>query len=567
LEKNMRNKMKNNFKPGKIYELGGLATLCLAMNFAHAETLISNVHGYTLNAKQKLLHFEALAIDDEGKVLATGQNKKLSKKYPKAQHIVMHGETILPGLIDAHGHVFELGTGASQLGLRATTTLQEAQTAIAQYAAKYPNHQWILGGEWNQAIWKLGRFPDSKEIDAIVADRPVWLRRVDGHAGWANSKAMQLAGITRDTPSPAGGKIEKDANGEPIGILVDNAMNLMERVLPAQSEVERRAALDAALTQLKKLGLTSVHDAGVGAEQDALYREYATSGKLTTRVYGMISGVDQFFDVVSAKGPLQSMANDAYSLRAVKLYSDGALGSRGAALQQPYSDAPQTKGLLFVPDQQMKSMVQKAATKGYQVNVHAIGDAGNKQVLDSFAALPASANASVLRHRVEHAQVLTLPDIARLGQLHVIPSMQPTHATSDMNMAEDRIGKERMQGAYAWQTFLKQGSRIACGSDFPVEDANPFWGIYAAVTRQDFEHKPEKGWYRNQAMSLLQAFRCFTLDAAYAGNQEKVLGSLEKGKWADFIVIDKDLFKMPVEDIYKISVLQTWQAGRQVYTK
>lgn len=544
------------------------AFTCLS---AQADTLLVGANGYTLDAGKKLLHFQAMAIDDAGRVLATGSNAQLRKKYATATQIDLAGKTVLPGLIDAHGHIFELGFAESQLSLRVTNTLAQAQQAIAQYALKHPQHQWILGGEWNQEIWKLGRFPTAHEIDAVVTDRPVWLSRVDGHAGWANTKAMQAAGITRTTPDPVGGKIERDANGDATGVLVDEAMAIMDRVLPEKNDTERRGALDAALSQMRQLGLTTAHDAGVSREFDRLYREYATQGKLTTRVYGMISGVDKFFDEVSANGPLMSWADDKYALRAVKLYSDGALGSRGAALLQPYSDAPQTKGLLFSADEAMRSMVTKAALKDYQVNVHAIGDAGNRQVIQSFAQLAASAgsnaDASKLRHRIEHAQVLALSDIPQVAKLNLIPSMQPTHATSDMNMAENRVGKERIKGAYAWRTFLKQHSRIACGSDFPIESPNPFWGIYAAVSRQDFAQKPEKGWHPEQGMTLLEAFRCFTIDAAYAGHQEKFLGTLEKGKWADFIVVDQDLFKVPVKDIYKTSVLQTWQAGRQVYKK
>jgi predicted amidohydrolase YtcJ len=534
---------------------------------AQADTLFVQANAYTFNTKQQLQKFDAMLVDDKGRVLATGSQKNLQKKNPQAKLVDLGGKTVLPGLIDAHGHVFGLGTAASQLSLRATNNLAEALAAIGLYAKQATQQQWILGGEWNQAIWKLDRFPTVKELDSVVADRPVWLRRVDGHAGWANSKALALAGITKSTPDPAGGKIERDEHGEASGILVDAAMDILEKVIPPQNDVELRIALDAALKQLRSVGLTTVHDAGVDAQSDKLFREYVIQGKLTTRVYGMIGGVDQFFDLVSVAGPLKSLADDRYALRAVKLYSDGALGSRGAALLAPYSDAPHTNGLLFVSDKQMQSMVQKAAARGYQVNVHAIGDAGNRQVIDALASLPKQHDAKILRHRIEHAQVLELSDIPRVAKANIIPSMQPTHATSDMNMAEDRVGKDRIKGGYAWRSFLKQGSKIPCGSDFPIESPNPFWGIYAAVTRQDHQQMPVNGWYPEQAMTVQEAFRCFTLDAAYAGHQEKIVGSLEKGKWADFIVIDQDIFTIPSKDIYKTVVLQTWQAGKQVYAK
>lgn len=544
-----------------------ISTFIMTHAPSYADTLITKANGYTWNAKQSLVRFDAMAVSDAGKILEVGTEKDLLKTYPKAKQISVEGKTVLPGLIDAHGHVFNLGKVQSQLSLRETGNLKQAQDAIAQYAAKFPQHQWILGGGWNQAIWKLGRFPTAKEIDSVVADRPVWLRRIDGHAAWANSKAMKLAGIDRNTKDPVGGKIERDAKGEATGIFVDSAMALMEKVLPPSNESEQRAALDAALKEMRSIGLTSVHDAGVDQSSDALFREYASNGKLTTRVYGMIGGVGSFFDSVSSKGPLMSLGHDKYALRAVKLYTDGALGSRGAALLQPYSDAAHTKGLLFSSNKEMDAMVAKAAAKGYQVNVHAIGDAGNRQVIESYAKLPKANNASVLRHRVEHAQVVALSDINRIVELGLIPSMQPTHATSDMNMAEDRVGAERIKGAYAWRTFLKQGARIACGSDFPIESANPFFGIYSAVTRQDHQGNPVKGWHPEQAMTVEEALKCFTIDAAFAGNQEKLIGSLEKGKWADFVVIDQDILKVPAKDIYKTKVLQTWQAGRLVYQK
>ncbi|PXX47812.1 amidohydrolase [Undibacterium pigrum] len=537
---------------------------CLYAGTAAADTIINNVRGYTFSGAQ-LLQFQALAFDDAGKVIATGKSAELAVRLPNARHVDGGGKTLLPGMIDAHGHVLSLGVSQMQLGLRATANLADAQKAIADYALRFPLNQWIIGGEWNQANWKLGRFPTAQEIDVVVKDRPVWLSRVDGHAGWANSKALQLAGITESTPDPAGGKIEKDAQGKPTGILVDAAMRMVDKVVPPASNAEQRAALNLALLELAKVGVTSVHDAGVSEAADKLFREYADQGKLTARVYGMVRGTDGLFDKVSQQGPLLTYGQDFYSLRAVKLFADGALGSRGAALMAPYSDAPHTHGLLFKTADDMYAMIEKAASKGYQVNVHAIGDAGNRQILDGFARLPASASAS-LRHRIEHAQVVALDDIPRFKQLGILPSMQPTHATSDMNMAEDRVGAERIKGAYAWRSFLKQGSRIACGSDFPIESPNPFWGIHAAVTRQDMAGKPAQGWYASQAMTVQEALRCFTLDAAYAAHQENSLGTLEAGKWADFIIIDQDMLNMPAKDIYKIRVLQTWVAGKQVYS-
>jgi predicted amidohydrolase YtcJ len=531
---------------------------------AHADTVIDHANGYTLNAKGDLVQFESMAFDDKGRIIAVGSAADVAARAPNAKHLDMKGQTVLPGLIDAHGHVFGLGGMLTQLDLSATTSLDGALKAVRDYAGKGAQQDWLLGRGWNQENWKLGRFPTAAELDAVVGDRPVWLQRVDGHAGWANSRALAAAGITRDTPDPVGGKIIRDANGNPTGVMVDAAKELVNKVVPQLSDAQAQQQLDASLREIARVGLTTVHDAGIGVMEDKLYRDYADHGKLTARVYAMIGGTGPEFDQLAKNGPLKSYANDMYALRAVKLYADGALGSRGAALIQPYSDEPQSHGLLFHKNAEIDAMMKKAMRKGYQVNVHAIGDAGNRQILDMFAKEIPATKTAAQRHRIEHAQVVALADLPRFKTLGVIPSMQPTHATSDKNMAEQRVGHERIKGAYAWRTFLQQGSRIACGSDFPVEAPNPFYGIHAAVTRMDHNGMPIAGWYPEQEMSLKEAFRCFTLDAAYAGHQENSIGSLEPGKWADFIVIDRDLFKMSPYDIYKTKVLQTWVGGRAV---
>lgn len=548
---------------GSLLVLAGLGVL----PSAHADTVITNANGYTLNAKGELVQFKALAFDERGRILAVGGNDEVNARVKNARQVDMQGRTVLPGLVDAHGHVFGLGQQLTQLDLSATASLADAIQAIGGYARTNADHAWIRGRGWNQENWKLGRFPTAAELDAVVAERPVWLERVDGHAGWANSRALALAGITKTTPDPAGGKILRDAKGEATGVLIDAAQELVTKVMPAQTEQEARTMLDRSLQELARVGLTAVHDAGIGVLEDRLYRDYADRNKLTARVYAMIGGTDKDFDQLAKNGPLKDYGNGMYALRSVKLYSDGALGSRGAALLKPYSDEAHSHGLLFFKPAEMQAKMSKAMRKGYQVNVHAIGDAGNRQILDIYKKELAAGKRADPRHRIEHAQVVAPEDIPRFKTLGIVPSMQPTHATSDKNMAETRVGPERIKGAYAWRSFLHQGSRIACGSDFPVESPNPFFGIHAAVTRMDHAGQPVAGWYPNQAMSLKEAFRCFTLDAAHAGHQENTIGSLEPGKQADFIVIDRDLFRMPTYDIFKTGVLETWVGGKQVFKK
>lgn len=543
------------------------ALLGLAGLSAHAApTLIEHVHGYTLTGGG-LQRFDALAFED-GKVLATGAGAALAANYPAARHVDGRGRTLLPGLIDAHGHVFDLGFQSVRIGLVDSPSLAAAQAAIRRYGQAHPHLSWLQGGGWNQVIWRTGRFPTAAELDAAVADRPVVLERVDGHAVWVNTAALKSAGITRDTVDPDGGRIERDAAGSPSGVLVDNAMNLVWNVVPPPTDDERRAALQAALGALNAVGLTGAGDAGVTAQQLALYREAADRHRLTVRIYAMIyEDGGTAFDTLLPAGPLVGYGADTLSVRAVKLVADGALGSRGAAMLTPYADAPGERGLLRYSDAVLEAKITQALKSGFQVNVHAIGDAANRQVLNAFERAYQAVGGETLRNRIEHAQIVSLEDIPRFKTLNLIASMQPTHATSDMNMAEARIGPARLQGAYAWRTFLTQGTRIAGGSDFPVESPNPFFGLYSAVTRQDHAGKPPGGWVPEQALTLTEALRAFTLDAAYAQHQEKTLGSLEPGKWADFVLVDRDLFSITQRDLWRTQVLETWVGGRRVYAR
>ncbi len=525
--------------------------------------IIHNVTGYTVKS-ESLFIFQALVFNEEGRIIDAGDND-LIYQYPNATLFDGHGNTLLPGLIDAHGHVLGLGYTKMEVDLSGLKSFRNVLEVLKNYASEHPSKEWITGRGWNHTFWNNSGLPSAIELDAIIPDKPVWLKRVDSHAGWANSLALLRAGIDRDTPDPDGGKILRDRNGRPTGILIDEAMKLVDRVVPGYSKEEDAEALKKALEIFKSFGLTSIHDPGIMADNYYLYKSFVDKGLMSVRIYAMILGTGENFDRLSVDGPVAGYGRDLLALRGVKLFSDGALGSRGAALLKPYSDEPENNGLLLYSDEELEFSIRKATQKGYQVNIHAIGDRANRQVLDAFERVEKEQSVKTFRNRMEHAQIVSLEDIPRFKDLNIIASMQPTHATSDMNMAESRLGKERMAGAYAWHQFEKQGTIVAGGSDFPVESANPFLGLYAAVSRQDLAGNPKGGWYPGEKMTRFEAFKAFTVNAAYAAFQEEVIGSLEPGKWADFILVDTDIFEDPVEKIWQTRVLQTWLAGEKIY--
>ncbi len=527
---------------------------------AGAETVLTNVNGYTPTA-WGLQQFSTMVIDDGGRIVAVGSEDLLGDQGPTVV-IDAGGKTVLPGLIDAHAHVYGLGFAKSTLDLVGVQSLAAATKRIGDYAKSNPNVRWIQGRGWNQVLWPVKKFPTAADIDSVVSDRPVWLRRIDGHAGWANSAALRIAGVDDDTPDPIGGKIIRDQRGHATGVLIDKAMNLMVRHVPEPDKNDYRRAIKTAIDSLVAEGITGVHDAGIDLTNVEVYLSMADIDELDMRIYAMLGGARDVLDAVGK--PLRGQGNDRLDIAAVKLYADGALGSRGAALLEPYSDDAENRGLPFWTQDELNAFVAKANTLGFQVGIHAIGDRGNRMALDAFAHAQGN-ELSLLRNRVEHAQIIALDDIPRFAELGVIASMQPTHATSDKNMAEDRVGPERIRGGYAWRRLLDSGAVIASGSDFPVELSNPFHGLYAAISRQDRDGQPTGGWYPDQALTRIEALHSFTLAAAYAAHQEDRMGSLEPGKWADFIVIDHDYFEIPVDEIDDIRVLQTWVGGKKVF--
>jgi predicted amidohydrolase YtcJ len=548
---------------GWMIRFAPLLALMIVAVPAQADSLIDNANGITLTESGAVQRFTGLVITNDGKVARLLQKGDKRPDRPDFR-LDAKGKTILPGLIDGHGHVMGLGWQLLTLDLSGTKSLDEAKAKIAAYAAEFPNRKWIIGSGWNQEAWGLGRFPTAADLDAVVADRPVWLERVDGHAGWANSAAIKAAGITEKTVSPPGGRIEK-AGLKPSGVFVDAASSLIDKAVPKPLARDRDLALAKAQEALLSLGITAIADMGTGVDDWLTYRRAGDAGALRLRIISYAKGVEPAL-AIAGSGPTPWLYSDKLRMVGIKLLADGALGSRGAWLKQDYADKTGQRGLMFYDPTKLGNVMSLAAFNDFQIAVHAIGDGANGEVLDAIDDL-AQTYKGDRRWRIEHAQIVDPADIERFARNGTIASMQPVHQVSDRQMAEARLGTGRLSGAYAWNSILKAGGRLAFGSDVPVESPDPFAGLAAAITREDAKGEPLGGWQPQERITREQALAGFTTGAAFAGFAEGKIGRLAPGMLADFLILDRDPMFIPPAEIRGTKVEETWVGGRRAWIK
>lgn len=530
-----------------------------------ADLILTNANVVTLE-QGEAPKAEAIAIDGD-RIVFVGLTADAMKLRARQTEVVdLGGATVIPGLVDGHAHLASLGETLETVRLTGTTSWKQVVGLAAERAKTSPKGEWIIGDGWDQNDWTGDKaFPTHTALSAAVPGHPVLLYRVDGHAAVANAKALSLAGIGKDTKDPKGGKVLRGKDGTPTGVLVDEAMGLVSKLVPSPTIAQIKERVLNAQAEALKNGLTGIHDAGVGADGLVAYEELEREGKLVLRVYVMLASDPELLEKRFAAKPV---IGDRLTVRSVKLFADGALGSRGAALLAPYDDDAGNTGLLRLDASEIESITTRALTAGFQVGVHAIGDRANRAALNGYerarAAVPAATDP---RLRIEHAQVLAAEDIPRFAKLGVIASMQPTHATSDMPWAEARIGKERAKGAYAWRALKKSGAKLSFGSDFPVEGVAPLWGIHAAVTRSDRKGSPKGGWRPEEKLTAREALEGFTLGPAYASFEEASRGTIEKGKLADLVVLSGDPLTVPPEQIPSLEVRKTIIGGKVVFTR
>lgn len=551
--------------------LAGLLLLCASSLFAQeitkgpADLIVIGGHIYTVDDSRPAA--QAFAVRNGVFIFVGSAREAASLKGPNTRVIDLHGETVVPGLADAHGHLTELGETLHEADLAGSLSYDEVIQRTRKHAGAVSKGEWVLGHGWDQNRWASKQFPTSDALTRAFPDNPAVLERIDGHALLANARAMQAAGITAATKDPAGGRIVRDATGNPTGVFVDNAQGLIDHAVPPPTAAQLEQAISAAIADVHRWGLVSIHDPGEPRRIIDVMESMAQKGNFDLRGYVLIA--DNAADIAHyyTLGPRSAMYGGHLWVRAIKLYADGALGSRGAALLSPYSDDPGNTGLLVSTEPHLQDVATSALRHGFQVATHAIGDRGNRNALDAYEAALEAVPTADHRFRVEHAQILDPADIPRFAELGVIPSMQSSHQTSDMRWAEDRLGPSRIHGAYAWRSLLNTGVIIPNGTDFPVEQVNPLITFHSAVTRQDSTGWPDGGWYPEQRMTRDEALRSMTIWPAYAGFQENLMGSITPGKYADFTVLDQDIMTVPANDILKTNVVATYMGGKAVYER
>jgi len=531
-----------------------------------ADLIVTAARIYTVDADRPLVR--ALAVRGGLVAFAGSVREAMALRGPHTRVLDLRDDTVIPGIIDAHAHLLGLGEALRTVDLTGARSYAEVVARVAARARTARPGEWILGRGWDQNLWPDRSFPTQEALSRAVPDNPVRLTRVDGHAILVNAKALALAGVTAATSDPPGGRILRAADGTPTGVLVDEATELVERVVPPLSADQTQADVLAAIAEANRWGLTGIHDPGVEAPTIEVYEQLAREGRFNLRDYVMVAG-DSDATIVRyfRRGPQSALYDGHLWIRAVKLYADGALGSRGAALLEPYSDDPGNRGLVITSGDSIRTVAIAALRAGFQVCVHAIGDRANRSVLDAYEAALDSVPTADHRFRIEHAQVLSPQDIPRFAELGVIPSMQTSHQTSDMYWAVDRLGPTRAAGAYAWRSLLETGVVIPNGTDFPVEAVNPMIRFHSAITRQDANGWPAGGWFPAQRMTREEALKSLTIWPAYAGFMEHAVGSLTPGKYADFTVLDQDIMTVAPERILDTHVVMTVLGGETVYER
>lgn len=519
------------------------------------DVLVKNAQVYTVDADFSIA--EAFAISD-GKIVEVGTTSALTDKYSASEIINAEGKTILPGLIDAHAHLYNLGLKLSRVDLDGTTSFKDVVARLQDFMETYPDTEYLIGRGWDQNDWAVQEFPTKDTLDVLFPDIPVALTRIDGHAMLVNQNALDAAGIDESTKA-IGGEIQKK-NGKLTGILIDNPMEIVEATFPVVDKEAQTKALQSAEEIALSLGLTSLVDAGLNSDVIHLIDNLQKNGDLKLRIYAMLTNNEENISEFLNSGILKT---DRLNVRSVKVYADGALGSRGAVLKEPYSDQEGHFGSMIIDLDDFKTLAERLHKTNFQMNTHAIGDSANYVVLKTYDSLLKTDKDK--RWRVEHAQVMDDKDLNYFDGENIIPSVQPTHATSDMYWAEDRLGQDRVQHAYAYQSLLNNAGMLALGTDFPIENVNPFLTFYAAVARQDLDNYPEGGFIPDEKLSREETLKGMTIWAAYANFEDQEKGSLEAGKFADFIIVDQDPMKVDVSKIPSIKVLSTFIDGERVF--